>query len=427
MQALARPCFIALSCVTLLLACGEKPGAVRPGSADARTLGLASTANATNFDYRGQVGFSAFDDMPLEATLGLLEHRYDIHYFSDAQAAVVQSQLNTHYRDIVPSWWPAAPRFLATLFMDDYVVYLADNPSKRGFLMLRIQAGPTSLLPAGPRLRPAPKPDQQQLQRKKVARDAMRDSGIAVASAVFEQAGSSDGGDPSTFRQVYSQYECDASKDGPASLGMLSMIAFGENEHAGVLKAIQDLEVPQSVLPCHVGNGGERRYVVERAIGMRHIMSTPQGALMSLQVAYRLGDNGMIWPGDTLQYAYNWIYWCARSQRCELLSDHVAPDTAASKGIAFAVGMDAQGRASVQQWLVDWHRDRENCHIAVQRTWLLSEKVRLLAPAGERIKLAPLILGYQAATKTYAYVAQDAMHRDEPMVFLGTSSTRCSG
>jgi hypothetical protein len=168
-------------------------------------------------------------------------------------------------------------------------------------------------------------------------------------------------------------------------------------------------------------------------------MQSPQGNLVTLGINHRVGENGMTWPGDTLQGKHYWIFWCRNGADCELVTQGVNSDgqlklensNRSGKAAALAVGLDDENRATLQEWLFDRDSTAANSAICefttVKNTWQLSERA---APVSlpVRIRKGPLVRTYIKESKTFAYTpAAHEFHGNRPYVFLGTYPSDCGG
>jgi hypothetical protein len=420
--------FIALiATATLLASCGGRDTqyGVQTGKPDRRTLGLASSHNKSVFD-RGAIGYSSFDDMPMPGYLTELEKRFEIHRLTDVEASKVHDDFQKMYRAASPWWWPKQSKFLASLFMDGLVVYLADDPSRQGFVMIRIQQGSISVIPAMPTARDA-SPHKEDVARRASLISAMKKAGLKTSENAFEWA-SLNVEDGQVKHWLYSQTQCGKKYGNPTTLGALTLVTT--DGEAQSIKAVTPLPVPESVVPCFEDTPEGRQHVVGRSVSLQSQMTTTQGSLISLNINHRLGADDMSWPGDSLHSKHLWLYWCAKNVDCELITQY-SPSFRGngfwpSRGVitSFAVGLNKAGRAVLQQWEIDQgegNLSREALceRLVVKDSWQLEEKATRLKSAGARIEKAPLDRTFVKATKAYEYRIPEDPRRDAPRVFLG--------
>lgn len=421
----------------MLASCGRPTEYdVQSGKPDARTMGLAATRNQSVFD-DSNVGYSAFDDMSFAKQLVELKARFEIHMLTSAEAQTLCTQICKHYKHGAPLWWPAEPAFKASFFMEQYVVYLADNSTTRGFLMLRIQRGMIGLIPPFARQR-AGATYAEDINRAAKVRIAMVANGIPVSESVVEQGVSHDEDRRKTLR-LFSQRECSLKSGEASSLGAISLV-ITDDKNDDAITSIKQLLVPQSAIPCYQEVTGERRYVVDRTLLLRSVMNSPQGNLVILGLNYRFGENKMMWPGETLQSKYHWIYWCAESRACELVTQFTTTDEqrdlswpgSRGKTTVMAVGLDEDSQAMLQEWSIDWGNPEQPANsvcdnIVARNTWRLAARAEQLANKTQRIRKAPLRRVYIKESKTYAYRSDADIKSNHPYIFLGSYSSGCNG
>jgi hypothetical protein len=222
-----------------------------------RTMGLAATRNKS---VAGEVGFSAFDNMPLAPTLAELRKRFEIHMLTDDESQATAEQLSAQYARVAPDWWPTDLVFKATFFMREYVVYLAESRARQGFVMLRVQRGKIAVVPLFSQRRPL---HSEETVRADKVRQLMKTNGIPVSPFAVELA-SLRNSDGQVERYLFSQNDCGAKAGDPESLGAISLATIDATNDT--VKSVKQLPVPSSVVPCYESTNTGRRYVVDRAV-----------------------------------------------------------------------------------------------------------------------------------------------------------------